>query len=54
VLKRIAFFKEASAEAYILLRNSVNAAKRAHRSPVRKTEHIRVTEPAAAHVILPL
>jgi hypothetical protein len=37
-----------------LLRNSVNAAGRAHWSPVGKTEHIRVTEPDAAHVILQL
>jgi len=47
-----AFFVEARAEAYILLRNSVNAAKPAHCSPVGKTKHIRVTEPAIARVIL--
>jgi hypothetical protein len=45
-----AFFVEARAEAYILLRNSVNAAKPAHCSRVRKTKHIRVTEPAVGRV----
>jgi hypothetical protein len=47
-----AFFVEARAEAYILLRNSVNAAKPAHCSLVRKTKHIRVTEPAPSGLIL--
>jgi hypothetical protein len=49
-----AFFVEARAEAYILLRNSVNAAKPAHCSLVRKTKHIRVTElaPSGHPVVL--